>query len=245
MADIAADWRRNIPAQSHCGNLKLCRDDKDTHGITIQGIVMDSVEPPEPLRTVNAYQKVRLAEKMRELATKDTYAPNRHLPPILQNFVDNQLPDMTLMPPQKQSGLFVFTHYDLAPRNVLVSGRPPQITGIVDFEFAGFFHPMEEFLNDCIDNRADWPAALYAAYQERLEEHGIATPAGSMDREVWNRNYWLEMVVNYVAPWWLPGQHQRHGLLDELSRAEAIVFDALEKTLKGPGEQTPVPAYGA
>ncbi|KFG77564.1 hypothetical protein MANI_018499 [Metarhizium anisopliae] len=241
MADIVADWRHNIPAQSCCGNLKLCHDGKASP--IIQGIVMDGLDPPAPLHTVNAYQSARLAHKMRELATTDTYAPNRHLLPLLQDFIDNHLPNMTLVPPATQP-LFVFTHYDLAPRNVLVSGCPPHITGIVDFEFAGFFHPMEEFVNDCVDGRADWPALLYAAYQERLEERGVATPAGSGDREVWNRNYWLEMVVSYVAPWWLPGGYTGQGLRDELRGAEAVVLDALEKVLRRPGEQMPVPAYG-
>ncbi|KID82552.1 Protein kinase-like domain protein [Metarhizium guizhouense ARSEF 977] len=242
MADMVADWRHKIPAQSRCGNLKLCRDGKDSP--IIQGIVMDGLEPPEPLPTVNAYQRARLAHKMRELATTDTYAPNRHLLPLLQDFIDNHLPNMTLVPPETQPPVFVFTHYDLAPRNVLVSGWPPHITGIVDFEFAGFFHPMEEFVNDCIGGRADWPASLYAAYQERLEERGVATPAGSVDREVWNRNYWLEMVVSYVAPWWQPGEYTGQGLRDELRGAEAVVVDALEKVLRRPGEQMPVPAYG-
>lgn len=255
LADIVSDWRHNIPSQPRCGNIKLPPQDesKEMEGkatkdsLIIQGIVMDNFEPPEPVQTVNTYQKLRLGEKMRELATTDTYAPNRHLLPILQKFIDNDLPKMKLaMPPAvyQSGGTFVFTHYDLAPRNVLVSGQPPTITGMVDFEFAGFFHPMEEFLNDCIDNRADWPATLYTAYQERLEEKGIATPIGSMDQEIWNRNYWLEMVVNYVAPWWLPGRHKAEGLADQLKKAETVVLNGLANASRERGELTSVPAYG-
>jgi hypothetical protein len=252
MAEIVSNWRHNVPAQPLCGNIKLRpQDETEEQGCAnrdpiVQGIVMDDLEPSEPLQSVNAYQTCRLTRKMDELASKDTYAPNRHLLPILQGFVQNDLPNMQLAMPlaQNQAGLFVFTHYDLAPRNILVSGQPPKITGIVDFEFSGFFHPMEEFLNDCIDNRADWPATLYTAYQERLEENGIATPIGSMDRAIWNRNYWLETVVNYVAPWWLPGKHEGEGLVKELKKAEAVVLNGLEKALKEPEEQIAVPAYG-
>ncbi|PTB41733.1 uncharacterized protein TrAFT101_009653 [Trichoderma asperellum] len=81
---------------------------------------------------------------------------------------------------------FQFTHYDLFPRNILVTGSPPRITGIVDWEFPGFFPPVDEFLDDWLDG-GDWPKEFYVAYLKRLEENGVATPAKSVRGDGWQK----------------------------------------------------------
>ncbi|KAF5547556.1 kinase-like domain-containing protein [Fusarium phyllophilum] len=105
---------------------------------------------------------------------------------------------------------FVFTHYDLSPRNILVSGQPPQIIGIVDFEFSGFFPPLDEFLNDCIANNGDWPKDMYEAYLKRLESNGISTPLEGIKNDHWEQMALLEELVQKIAPWWLPGIRFAH-----------------------------------
>lgn len=252
LANFVAGWRRQIPRQPLCGNVTMpCggknpsnQDSKDQNAdhVVVQGILMDNIKPSEPLRDPNTYYKVRMQDKMRELKDSDTYAPNRHLLPILQQFLDNDLPHLELTGGSKDDscGYFMFTHYDLSPRNTLIRLDPPQIVGLVDFEFAGFFSPFEEFLNDYIGNGGDWPAPFYTAYQTQLEERGISTPIGSMDKALWNRNYWLESMLNYIAPWWLPGKHEGDALEKQLKKAEQLVLTSLKKVMAA----TPAPEYG-
>ncbi|KAK2608552.1 hypothetical protein QQS21_002898 [Conoideocrella luteorostrata] len=174
MAGIVTAWCRKIPSQPRCGSIKprLGYENKGTNegnhvGPIVQGLVREGFEPSQSLTTLNMYYKVRLVKEMRELDTTDTYSSNRHLVPVLQKFLNHQVPQLKLAELlEDHSGSFVFTHYDLSPRNILVSGQPPRITGIVDFEFAGFFLPMEEFLNDYVGNGGDWLKSLYMAYLE-------------------------------------------------------------------------------
>ena len=66
-----------------------------------------------------------------------------------------------------------FTHHDFSPGNILV-------TGILDFEFAGFF-PNEESTNDAIVYSEDWPEAVYRVFPEELEGLGERTPLRGID----------------------------------------------------------------
>ncbi|KAK9418672.1 putative Aminoglycoside phosphotransferase domain-containing protein [Seiridium unicorne] len=96
---------------------------------------------------------------------------------------------------------FVFTHYDLSLRNVLTSGTPAHITGIVVPEFAGFMSPIEEFLNDHVNNDGDWLKPVYNAYLERLENNGIATLMHGITEEHWQQALWLEQFIHNITPW--------------------------------------------
>ena len=114
---------------------------------------------------------------------------------------------------------FLFTHYDLSPRNTLVSFPDsttsttctctshvsPKITGIIDFEFAGFFPPSHEFVNDYVDNGGDWPEQVYSSYLARLEELGVPTPRRGIDERLWKLEHQLGILLDNIAPWWLPG----------------------------------------
>ncbi|RBR06804.1 uncharacterized protein FIESC28_10920 [Fusarium coffeatum] len=124
---------------------------------------------------------------------------------------------------------FVFTHYNLSPRNVLVSGSPPQITGIVDFEFAGFFPALDEFLNDYIENSNDWSEDVYEVYLKRLEENSVPTPLKGIAKDGWEQVYLLQQVVQNIAPWYLPGKYTGEGLEQELAKSRVLVEEILEK----------------
>lgn len=245
LGDIVACLRRDVPPQKRCGNIRLPQGGfeeqsvpvADSTTLTIRDIIQEGIEVDEPITTANEYYRVRLTDKLRELETSDTYAPNRSLTETLRAFISEHLPHLELtdgdgIPP----GEFVLTHYDLSPRNVLVSGQPPRITGLVDFEFAGFFPPVDEFLNDEVNNSGEWPREFYKAYLERLHEKGIATPVRGFDPSVWKRNYWLETLVGSIAPWYLPGGWKGEELQAELREVEANVREMLKRLIVGYGE---------
>jgi phosphotransferase family enzyme len=118
---------------------------------------------------------------------------------------------------------FVFTHGDLFPRNILVSGNPPRITGIVDYEFSGFFPKTEEFVNEFVGGAGNWPKWFTAAYHEKLESLGVATPLKGIDHKVWARIIALDRLIAHIAPWWLAGQRSEGVLRDALKDADEVV----------------------
>ncbi|OAQ85278.1 protein kinase-like protein [Purpureocillium lilacinum] len=237
LGDIVASLRQNVPPQQYCGNVLLPHGDPGSHtvprldgsSLTIRDILQEGIKTDEPVTSANAYYKLRLEDKLRELETSATYAPNRTIAQPLRAFISETLPHLELAGDGIPAGEFVLTHYDLSPRNVLVSGTPPRITGLVDFEFAGFFSPVEEFLNDYIGNAGDWPQVFYDSYLGRLRERGVATPAHGFDPDVWNLNHWLETLAGRIAPWELPGGCTDEELREKLREAEVDVREMLKK----------------
>jgi hypothetical protein len=196
LADPCHELAPVNPAQKLVGNLRVSEGDLEkppdvtlpgrvghNSSWVIRGFLQDGLNSFEEIGTVNAYFKIRLEDKIESLKTSETCAPNRRLVPLLEEFVINTLPRLEFV--NRGVGEFIFTHYDLSPRNVLIFGNPPRISGIVDFEFAGFFSPLEEFLNDYVGNNGDWPKEVYHAYLERLEHNEVDTPAKGIDIGQW------------------------------------------------------------
>jgi hypothetical protein len=101
---------------------------------------------------------------------------------------------------------FVFTSADLGPRNVLVSGSPPVITGLIDFEFSGFFSPFEEFVQewpDEEDGEVDWPSDMWETMLQALERRDVFTPLRIRGTGAHKEIGLLGKLRNYIAPWWL------------------------------------------
>ena len=245
LAEIVADWRLNIPPQHHCGNVRfqpsqgfydgaamehiVCggRSDPATLELTIGGLIGNGVQPPHCLSSAEQYHKVLTSDKLSILKTDATYARNSHLAPSLQRFVSDTLPNLELVA-GPAGDKFILTHYDLSPRNILVSGSPPVITGIVDFEFAGFFPETEEFVSDHVGNKDDIPGDMYAAYTRHLEKLGVATPGGSLDERIWHQAHQVGILATNVAPWWLPGGLRGEELAAELDEAGDRVSSIIE-----------------
>ncbi|KAM0201440.1 hypothetical protein ACHAQI_011294 [Fusarium lateritium] len=241
LADHVTNWRQNIPCQIYGGNMRFQEDEyKDSRpdvtlidsrelgaNFVIRGILGEGVRSLDPIATVEDYYKVTMENKLKTLEANETFEPNRSLLAPVRNFMREILPSMTSL--NTGALAFVFTHYDLSPRNVLISGEPPQITGIVDFEFAGFFPPLDEFLNDYIENSNDWPKDMYEVYLKRLEENGVPTPLKGVDKDHWEQNYLLQQLVQNIAPWYLPGEYQGEELKQELDKSKVLVKDLLEK----------------
>jgi hypothetical protein len=242
LAGYVTMWRHLVVAQRHCGNLRFRKDYTNAVpairldgsavqsplDLVIRGIVGEAIVLPGEIDTLHDYYKVKLQDKLRQLASNDVYARNRFLHPSVKTFMSNILPTLDLLSRAVRDD-FIFTHYDLSPRNILVSGSPYRITGIVDFEFAGFFSELEEFLNDSVGNKGNWPEDSYNAYLEQLEQSGVHTPAGGIPKAVWEQAYCLEELLQNIAPWWLPGEHAGTTLDAELDRCGTIVQTMLSK----------------
>jgi hypothetical protein len=191
LADIVANWRTNLPTAVNCGNISIVGADQDSASVfkttpsSIQGlsfaigtsILGNDLQFSSPVSSMYEYFHLKLEDRLDKLNTLGPMEENRHLVPSIKEFIEITLPKLQIFTQHaEEEGEFVFTHYDLAPRNVLVSGNPPQIRGIVDFEFAGYIPDLEEFLNDANNNFGDWPSSFYDAYLHHLEILGVATP---------------------------------------------------------------------
>lgn len=245
LGSMVASWRRTIPPQQYVGNLQFHNsshsanaellvgkeEDRSFQGFVVRGILMDDIKISTPIASVREQYEKKLEQKMKGLSESDTYTRNRALIPRIREFIDESLPvlDIDVPPSEVSLGGYVLTHYDLSPRNVLISGSPPKITGIVDFEFAGFFSEPEEFLNDSVGNDGDWSDAFYDAYLAELEKHGVATPRKGIRNDVWDTVHSLEKLAENIAPWWLPGSHTGDALDDQLAQAEVQVLEQLGK----------------
>ncbi|KAJ4049246.1 hypothetical protein NW756_006472 [Fusarium oxysporum] len=239
LADHVTNWRRDVPPQSFTGNICFhemgyqpdvtipSSNSAIEMQFLIRGMLGEELHCQDGIASLAEYYKLRIENKMKTLQTNETFAPNRDLMQPLQDFIRQVLPTVSGL--NTKDDLFVFTHYDVSPRNVLVSGQPPQITGIVDFEFSGFFPPLDEFLNDCIANDGDWPKDMYDVYLKRLESNGIPTPLVGIKKDHWEQMALLEELVEKIAPWWLPGEFQGEQMEQELKKVMSRVGKILKK----------------
>jgi hypothetical protein len=253
LADMVSSWRQAIPSQKHGGSVifrgpaqagTTDDNDNDKHDgialdrpcgpgipdMAIRGILVEELKLTAPITRIHDYYGLKLDNKLQQLESCNIFARNRHLLGPLRRLRNERLPEISFADMFAQTGIptdtFLFTHYDLFPRNILVSGSPPRVTGIVDWEFSGFFPPMDEFLEDWLDG--DWPEPFYTTFLKRLEEKGVATPARSVKGDSWQVAYWLERVVESAAPWWLlTGSLTADQAEKALEKAEAIVWEMM------------------
>ena len=241
LARIVSSWRTGIPHQGHCGNVRIELDHERVSGtgnvlaslpdvpgsnLKVLGLLVDGIHLKSPISTGFEYVKEKLNEKLRRLDTEDAYVANRHLSPLVRSFMSMDLPKLAV---SQQTAGFVFTHFDLSPRNILAtrsSAGVLQVSGIVDFEFSGLFSPLDEFVNDFVDNGMDWTGADYQSYLDALSERGIATPAKGYEG-IWQESHLVGELEENIAPWWLPGSLTKQELLQELQKAEQKLRDAL------------------
>jgi hypothetical protein len=234
LATYMAQWRGKLPRADRIGNMKHVKDvsrvqqdgiyesfEDDSLKVTIAGLLYCHYVPPEPITSPFDYYCVRLKDQLTKLETEDVFAAMRkEVSPVVREFTEKTLRRLSLFS-SDQPAAMTFTHYDFSPRNILVSeNSPPLITGILDFEFAGFFPDEEEFTNNAIANRDDWPAAAYKVFLEELEKLGEKTPLRGIDQESWKEACRLVQITEDVAPWYLrEGGTKGPELVAELSKA--------------------------
>ena len=255
LAKIISCWRHAVPRSDRCGNLRLrtrgvksqtpswqSEEAKYDLGFDIQGILEIGLdETYQPMTSLLSYWSAKLSHAIKQLSTKEIYAGSRQLLlPPLNRFIEEILPNLAIFQnsPEEKNG-FVFTHTDLSSRNVLVAGSPPRITGVVDFEFSGFFPEMHDFTGYSIvsdeDDEGGWPVLMYNEVLRHLEDTGVVTPLYLKGSRQWRDLMGLVDLETYIAPWWLAtGGTEADELARELEVARGKIEDAL-LALKGEG----------
>jgi hypothetical protein len=217
LAGYTAQWRQRMPKADRIGNIKQVPDVAGVQGddiyqsfedhslkFTIEGLLFCHYVPPGAITCSLDYYRIKLEDQLTKLETEDVFSVARHqVSPHVRESVRSSLPGLSLFSRDKSTA-FAFTHYDFSPRNILISGSsPPVVTGILDFEFAGFFPNEEEFTNNAIANADDWPEPAYRVFLEELERLGVKTPLRGIDQKSWVDAYGLVHIMGDVAPWYL------------------------------------------
>lgn len=217
LADIVSSWRISIPSSNTAGNMGLYRGIGDKQPVSSQASPRTAVTGGNlnfgrprgslAMASLQAYYQAEIRHQIAVLQSNAAFAATRaELSRLLTDFMDDTLLKLSIFRQDHQAECFVFTCNDLAPRNVLVSGQPPAITGLVDFEFSGFFPAMEEFEQEWADDDEEdknWPTDMYETLLEMLAESGATTPSSIRDQRCWKEYRCLYKLRNCIAPWWL------------------------------------------
>jgi hypothetical protein len=222
----------------HVGDVSRAQEDvvyelfeENSLKITIDGLIFCHYIPPGSITCSLDYYRIKLEDQLTKLETEEAFSATRNqVSPLIRGFVKNSLPGLSLFSGD-ESAAIAFTHYDFSPRNILVSeNSPPVVTGILDFEFAGFFPSEEEFANNAIANADDWPESAYRAFLEELERLGIKTPLRGIDEKLWREAYQLVQITGDVAPWYLrEGGIKGPELEAELTKAAERIKTGISK----------------
>ncbi|KAK3678820.1 hypothetical protein LTR78_001273 [Recurvomyces mirabilis] len=241
LARYMSQWRSCVPDVQHYGNLLLpdrpdlasraaLKTFPDLPSPTVAGLLDCTLNPSATPSTRLEYQMLRLENQLAQLEATGTLAPSRaELVPLVRRFIHDIVPRLRLFKLLPQTPCF--THNDFAPRNILISrcgaGNAPVVTGIVDFEFAGFFPAEEEFTN-LAQVETDWPVEAVEMLFRELEDRGVATPLHGLDGDAWEEVRTLYLVTLNIAPWWLvQGEVAGEGLVQELRAAAEKVREGI------------------
>lgn len=225
LADIVASWRADIPHRTVVSNLALqpagYTSSNALHGLELMsgGLILCETQPPSPIRSSAAYYTNLLSDQMHKVDTKQVFDFVRsRLLKRLQSFRESLLPHLLHSDSHNQEERFVFTQQDFAPRNVLVQDSADgklHVSGIVDFEFAGFFPPAEEFLNCKARQSDDWSEDFFESLCVALASRGIGVPGHNTEMERFDVLRDLAVMIENVAPWWLQDGHVVGKALEE------------------------------
>lgn len=146
---MIAEWRQ-IPRPPRLAHLYQCLADGSP--ATTDPLLQDLADPPRSLNTDEAV-RIRIHQ--------------RYLRYYGQRYAD-QLPSML-----PQSKVSLFTHGDVAPRNIMVN-EDCLITGIIDWELAGWYPEYWEYANIMKPSRdKDWQSWMERTATQRWDLSGI------------------------------------------------------------------------
>ncbi|EXJ83738.1 hypothetical protein A1O1_07364 [Capronia coronata CBS 617.96] len=259
MAELVATWRKQMPPARAIGNLRLMgrtlvpppsatlydRAILPGLDVYVDGLIANE-SPTTPLNTSLKYFTHKLKAELRRLKTGELYEYNKEpVSKVVQRFIKEALPRLSMFDHGPET--FVFTHYDLSPRNVLVSATTSgvEVTAVVDLEFAGFFPLPEEFANTVENNQQEWPPHAYEVFLSTLKRlealpealsQSLLSPSlgGTADIAFggpeFHQAVLLARIVGNTAPWWVK---QESGLSDEeLKRELTMARESVEKAVE-------------
>ena len=232
-----SQWRHQIPRMHQIGNLRISDSSNEDPGhlldtfpgippLQVSGLLQCASKPPGIISTPLEYFRIQLQDQLTTLETNENFAANREsLVPIVRNFIDHTLSKLSLFRGEPHRA--IFTHNDLSPRNILVS-KSGIITGILDFEFAGFFPVEEDFTNNIVHGRDDWPVSTDEVLFTELERLDVETSLHGFDKSTWQEAKTLVEVIANIAPWYLAeGGVQGDELASALLEAGRLVEEGI------------------
>lgn len=217
--------------------------------VYIQGRLTGHVQPSRPLTTHLEYVTHRLKSALRKLEDSEIYEYIRKpMSDLVQKYMTDILPLLDIAsPPEKRRQAdcpkafpdqaetgekMMFTHYDLSPRNVLITetdGGQLNVSAILDLEFSGMYPIYEEFANTLVNDADDWPKRSYETFvaamraldalPAALGHAGYCCKGVQGDRDylselqldeivpfgdmIFHQVCLVMRIIENVAPWWI------------------------------------------
>ena len=242
LAKYIASWRQKLPVQTRSGILRLnCPDTskEDTPSllpdrrVTIDGYLLFKTQSHNHL----SYYQAIAQEQLSQMKQNPQFQPlNARLGRKIEQWITGELPHHHI----SQATSFFLTHMDLAPRNILISTEESiHITGILDFEFAGYFPQEEEFINAAARQDDDWEERHWTILMQELAKLGEEVPPMSglsgdasccFDEVEWDETCAIARILDRMAPWEIrDGLVEEEDLVGELENAAKVVQDSLDK----------------
>jgi hypothetical protein len=240
LAQHLAAWRTQIPDQTRIGNMMLEAHPRSNipaedsvlytaqGEVQINGLLLNHRPNTPVLSTWAGYYENQLRDQYDHLIGTPALS---QLAESIQLSVAKFLPELKHLPFLKSKSI-KFSHMDFSPRNTLISesadaSEAPEITGILDLEFAAFLPAPSEFLNSIVNQADDWPVRHYQTLLvelrqlERIEKRndaGLTVEVPMVDPpqescqnpesclcgyHTFQALATLQAVIAAVAPWWI------------------------------------------
>ncbi len=172
--------------------------------------------------------------------------------------IDRGLPRLSVFADPRLNLTSVLTNCDLSAQNLLVirpgaetgglasSGAraPLRLSGVVDWEYAGFFSLVQEFLTASPELLQDVAGSYAGFLLPALTDCGIDTPIrGETIKPDWQSVRLLHRLQHLIVPWWTRGlvddertksEDDAIGVLSSLI-GEIRTLTQLDQTKKEPG----------
>ncbi|KAF4446984.1 protein kinase-like protein [Fusarium austroafricanum] len=203
LADIVASWRKDIPCAQGSANIHYQPFEAEKLELG------DGDDGCPPATSFLDFWKMQINWKIKDIRQSSVFSDGtEEIVVSVSDILENVLPRLLSKTPIEHDR-FVFTHGDLFPRNILVSEKkPPRITGIIGFEFSGFYPPWKEYVQEWQPYKrlADWPAEVYQQFLINVEASGDSTlhSTSQHDRAVIHELYRLR---NYLDSGWLVDEY--------------------------------------
>jgi Ser/Thr protein kinase RdoA (MazF antagonist) len=244
LAGHLVSWRTKVPELRRWGHLRLrptegmkqksnCNSDLLPDKLfCVENSLFHSFTWPATWRylpTSAADQLARLEKEPQFRWTWESYGKT------WKKWVDEDLMRFSLPPPE----ICKLTHFDFSPRNVLVLDADGvlSVTGVLDFEFAGFFPPTEEFINALVRQDTDWEERHWDIIMREMANLGQKVPPtpGIPKHACFNEVEWKQLclivrIIDRMAPWEImAGKFDDEELRRELEDAAKIVNEGMRE----------------